>query len=111
MQATCVRCEQTFEAEPFRGYCDECLSAYQANREGVHARQRPAPGVIADGKFSDEKLCPVSLTHPVLGEQVCGICGSSDIEQGYGLGSGYGMGSYTFCQDCYAFLDFSEDNS
>lgn len=91
-----------------RGYCDECIELWQKQRDAIHKRQRPAPGVYADGKFAKGES-PQTLYDPVSGRNVCGMCGSDDIVQGYGLGSGHGMGAYTFCQECYAFLDFVED--
>jgi hypothetical protein len=103
----CVGCDAAFEAPTFRGYCPECIEGFEKQRENVHKRQRPAPGVIADGKFA--RGSPETVYSPVAGRQVCGLCGSAEIEPGYGLGSGYGMGVYTFCNECYAFLDFSED--
>jgi hypothetical protein len=71
----CVGCDAAFEAPTFRGYCPECIEGFEKQRENVHKRQRPAPGVIADGKFAR---------------------GSPETV-------------YTFCNECYAFLDFSED--
>lgn len=109
MNLTCERCDAAFEAAKFVGYCDECKAEFSKTRERVHARQRPAPGVIADGKFAEGDDGPRSVTDPVSQRQVCGLCGSADLEPGYGLGSGYGMGAYTFCENCHAFLDFCED--
>lgn len=40
---------------------------------------------------------------------VCGLCGSAEIEPGYGLAGGGGCGSYNFCRGCYRVLDKSED--
>ena len=108
MNLECIGCEETFEADTFRGYCPECLEGFAAQRRHIHERQRPAPNVIADGKFTKGDS-PKSCTDPVSGRQVCGLCGSDEIEPGYGLGSGHGMGSYTFCVGCNSFLDFVED--
>lgn len=109
MHLICQRCNSDFESATFLGYCQECREAFKRTREKVHASQRPAPGVIADGQFADPKESPRSVWNPVEEINVCGLCGSSELSPGYGLGSGYGMGSYTFCDDCCNFLDFSED--
>lgn len=108
MNLQCIRCNATFDADRYRGYCDDCIAHFQEVRKGVHRKQRPAPGVWADGKFTAEP-CPVSVFDPVSECNVCGLCGSDRIESGYGLGGGYGMGSYNFCFDCNNFLDFCED--
>lgn len=109
MQALlCRRCERSFDAATARGYCDECVSKFREERTAIHRRQRPAPGVFADGKFAPDWQCPQSFSDG--DRQVCGLCGSDELEQGYGLGSGYGMGSYTFCLGCNTFLDFHEDS-
>lgn len=110
MNLTCERCSSEFDADRFRGYCPGCVQLFSDEREAVHARQRPSPNVFADGKFTD-KACPQTVFDPVAEHQVCGLCGSEDIEHGYGIGSGYGCGVYMFCNDCNNFLDFSEDRS
>lgn len=109
MNLICIRCDAAFENSITRGYCDACLQHFADVRDGIHASQRPAPGVCADGKFADEKECPQSVFDPVSNKNVCGLCGSDEIEMGYGLGTGFGMGSYNFCHACNHFLDFSED--
>lgn len=106
MNLECDNCGQPFDTDRYRGYCDECVELWLKQRETIHKRQRPSPGVIADGKFANGS--PASFTDPISGRQVCGLCGG-DTDQGYGLGSGYGLGAYTFCVECYAFLDFVED--
>lgn len=40
----------------------------------------------------------------------CGLCGSIEIEPGYGLAGGGGVGAYNFCHGCNRVLDKSEDN-
>ena len=75
----CINCECDFDAERRRGYCDACLAALNDRREYIASCQRPAPGVFVDGKFVGK------------------------------LGTGYGCGVYLFCEECYAFMDFSED--
>lgn len=107
MNLTCIGCNKPFEVAAFRGYCDECIEAFNRKRDHIHASQHPAPNVFADGKFATES--PKTAVDPVTGQQVCGLCGSDEVSMGYGLGSGFGMGSYTFCENCYAFLDFCED--
>lgn len=109
MNMQCVRCETNFDDATFRGYCDGCKLHFTEVRQKVHARQRPQPGVCADGKFAEPKECPQSVLEPFTGRYVCGLCGSDELEPGYGIGGGYGMGSYNFCGGCNNFLDFSED--
>ena len=109
MQITCQRCDTAFEAPTFCGYCDGCKEHFANVRKKVHARQRPAPHVCADGKFAPEEDCPQSLLNPITNGLVCGLCGSNEISPGYGLGTGHGMGSYNFCEDCNSVLDFVED--
>jgi hypothetical protein len=108
MTLTCIGCEEEFEAAAFRGYCDECIAGFKTQREHVHQKQNPAPGVHACGKFTQGES-PKSVWDPTSERNVCGICGGEEIESGYGLGGGYGCGSYNFCHECYAVLDFSED--
>lgn len=110
-QMNCFRCEAEFSSFPPRGYCDECVKKFRDERNPIHRRQRPAPGVFADGKFAESFKCPQTISDETGDTCICrcGLCGSDDIESGYGLGSGYGMGSYNWCHGCNSFLDFSED--
>jgi hypothetical protein len=103
----CVKCADAFECPVFIGYCPDCIEHFANLRNRVHAAQNPRPGMCVDGKFVDEG--PATVLNPVTEETVCGLCGSDEIESGYGLGSGQGMGSYNFCGGCNSFLDFSED--
>lgn len=80
MGQACIRCGNIFRSHRFIGYCLKCQSAF---------------GHTVYDKSQNKN--------------VCGLCGSSEIESGYGIGSGYGMGSYNFCNECDTFLDFSED--
>lgn len=107
MNLKCIGCGADFESLIFVGYCAECKAKFAEKREHVHAKQRPAEGVFADGKFAEGS--PQTVFDPVAQKQVCGLCGSAEVESGYGLGSGFGIGVYMFCNDCFAFLDFVED--
>lgn len=109
MNLKCERCDKPFDNSTFRGYCDECIVFFRSVRDQVHAAQHPAPNILADGKFRPGKECPHSVYDPVAQANVCGLCGSAEIEAGYGLGTGYGMGSYNYCLGCDNFIDFSED--
>lgn len=51
----------------------------------------------------------VSVWHEEVNLNVCGLCGSSDLETGYGLAGGGGCGTYNFCHGCNRVLDKSED--
>lgn len=106
---TCERCTTEFVTETFRGYCSDCIGFFTTTREKVHRCQRPGPGIFADGQFADPNDVPRSVFNHDTNKETCGLCGGTDLEPGYGIGSGYGMGSYTFCEECGAFLNFSED--
>lgn len=105
----CERCEQPFEGAAFVGYCPECVAWFREGRKKAHAAANPAPGMHLSGKFQDVDRCPRTVENPVTEEQVCGLCGSDDLEPGYGFAGGFGLGVYTFCCGCNAVLDFSED--
>lgn len=105
----CQRCRRDFESERPLGYCAACVLAYREQKRRINRAQNPAPGLCLDGRFVEPRECPRSFDH--AGRQLCGLCGGDELEPGYGLGSGYGMGCYTFCCGCNTFLDFSEDES
>ncbi len=106
----CVRCNEVFADDRTRGYCDACVDAYRGRREQVDAKREPEPGVLVDGVFCKSLECPVTVyAEERDNEQVCGLCGSNEIDAGYGIGTGYGCGSYMYCHDCQSFLDFNED--
>lgn len=52
---------------------------------------------------------PVTVWSETLERNVCGLCGSADIEAGYGLAGGGGCGMYNFCNRCQRVLDKSPD--
>lgn len=109
MTCNCIRCGSEFDTPRVVGYCERCRTFFASSRDQIRKAQRPAPNVFADGAFRPAKECPHTVQDPTTDRPVCGLCGSDEIEQGYGIGGGYGMGSYNFCQECYAFLDFHED--
>lgn len=106
MELICIRCGKSFDASRVRGYCDDCVCYFGSVRDQVHKAENPQPGVHACGAFT--KIVPESVTDPVTQRQVCGLCGG-ETEYGYGFASGAGLGTYTFCVECYATMDFSED--
>lgn len=53
----------------------------------------------------------VSVYDPERNANVCGLCGSADLEAGYGLGGGGGIGAYNYCQSCERILDKRLDTS
>lgn len=93
----------------FAAIAISCIIKIGEQRKIVHAKQHPYSHVYADGKFADVAECPRTVQDPVSGQQVCGLCGSSELDQGYGLGTGYGIGVYQYCLECDHFLDFVED--
>lgn len=109
MNLECIKCAASFAAAEFVGYCPSCVEQFRAAREAIRRKQRPAPGVCADGQFDDPENGPRTVQDPVSAREVCGLCGSDELEPGYGLGSGYGIGVYTFCCGCNTFLNFSPD--
>lgn len=108
MQLTCVRCEDAFENEIFLGYCPECIEHFRTVSASVNRCQNPTPDMHLDGKFTDDPG-PQTVLDSFSGRAVCGLCGSDEVQSGYGLGSGRGIGSYSFCMNCNTFLDFCPD--
>lgn len=108
MILNCAKCETEFESSEYRGYCESCIAVFRGESKQVAKAQHPHPSIFLDGKFTDSE-CPQSFSHPIDGKTVCGLCGSDDIEPGYGLGSGRGIGGYNWCGGCNSFLDFVED--
>lgn len=106
----CEKCQASFDASEFRGYCDACVQLFRDQKKAISDRQNPMPNVCLDGKFIDQKECPKSFVNPLTEESNCGLCGSDELEPGYGLGAGYGIGVYNFCFGCNTFLDFVEDS-
>lgn len=63
------------------------------------------PSLLADGKFRDPADCLRTLDGGA-----CPRCHSAAaLYHSYGLGSGYGIGSYSHCGECEIFLDFVPD--
>ena len=108
MILSCYRCLKPFENAICLGYCPECLANFQEAKKRIRNTQQPGPGLFLDGKFCTEEP-PHTVTEPTSGKQVCGLCGSDQVNAGYGLGSGYGLGTYNFCEECNSFLDCVED--
>jgi hypothetical protein len=110
MSLTCLRCGNPppFPLVTFPGcYCVVCREFFdQVSREIVTA-QNPRRGIHADGKFAATEHCP--KTFDKGGVRACGLCGSVELDDGYGH-TGYGLGGYTFCCACHRFLDFAEDS-
>lgn len=107
----CINCGNEFVSDRVVGYCTRCLAEHDKMRAGVRRRQRPEPGLFIAGKFAESVHClqTIPVAEDGNGVNVCGRCGSDDLDQGYGLGSGYGIGTYIFCGECNEFLDFSPD--
>ena len=102
----CGRCDEK-EAEPGTLYCFECKESFRGERGAAQDRVNPMPGVHAVGKFNKGES-PKTFFNGVA--NVCGMCGSDEIEAGYGFAGGFGLGVYQCCMDCYAIMDFSEDS-
>ena len=110
MNLTCQRCQREFDHPIPRGYCTDCLAHFAGVRDVIDQHRNPMPGVHLDGKFAAVKECPQTMQCPVTDKEICGLCGSDELEPSYGVGSGYGVcGSYVFCCECNHFLNFIED--
>lgn len=72
-------------------------------------RKDAVPAIACGGGPIDEKA--VSVFDEDRQQNVCGLCGSSDLTAGYGLGGGGGIGGYNFCNGCQRILDKSEDRT
>jgi len=57
---------------------------------------------FTDGTFKEPKECPRSE------DGKCPPCGEN-LEQTYGIGSGYGFGAYSICPRCATIYDFLPD--
>ena len=108
MYLTCVRCESPFEHPTIRAYCDDCVAEWREQAWKTHKSQNPSPALHLTIKIAGQTL-PLSIEDPVSGKRVCGLCGSDQLDLGYGFAGGCGLGSYRFCMECEAFLDFHED--
>lgn len=107
----CEHYDGAFEGAAFVGYCPQCVAWFKEDRKIAHAAQNPMPGVHCDGKFVEEDRCPRTVNSSAATRgRVCGLCGSEDLEPGYGFAGGFGLGMYTFCCGCDTVLDFSEDS-
>lgn len=52
---------------------------------------------------------PVTVYDEARNANVCNLCGSADIQGGYGLAGGGGIGVYNYCNGCQRVLDKSFD--
>ena len=100
---SCERCHEK-EEHGLSIYCEECIDYFRGGREIAHERAYPAPGVHVTGKLNPRE-CPKSS----YSGECCGLCGFDELEPGYGFAGGYGLGSYNYCPECHAIMDFSED--
>ena len=98
----CEKCN-ILDAVPPALWCPGCIHEFREFRKSINRRQNPAPGMHCVGKFTTDES-------PQTVDGQCPLCGSYEIEAGYGLGSGYGCGVYNYCCGCDTFLDFSEDS-
>lgn len=108
----CERCKQPFEGDTFVGYCPGCVDFHRNAKRELAAIQNPRKGMHLDGEFikPDAEPGPKSVMDPVTRDMVCGLCGSKEIEPGFGLGTGYGMAVYNFCEGCNTFIDVQPCN-
>lgn len=111
---TCEKCKKDFEGDTFVGYCPTCVSAYRdlQNQIGRVKNIRLGDGrsIHLDGQFADPKECAKSVMNPITGTMVCGLCGSDELESGYGFAGGFGLGVYNYCGGCRSIIDFVEDS-
>jgi hypothetical protein len=109
MTLTCVRCQGEFEESTFRGYCPGCVEHFRGQADRSRRARHPVPGVHLNIRMLEAGDCPLAAVNPATGQSVCGLCGSDELEPGYGFAGGFGLGVYTCCSDCHAVLDFSPD--
>lgn len=76
--------------------CEEC------NGEGYYPECR-------NSQMPSHKS-PVTVYDEARNANVCNLCGSADIEMGYGMAGGGGPGVYNFCNGCQRVLDKSPDS-
>ena len=109
MEMNCQRCDDKFDSGTLLAYCDDCKAWFQEQQQIRKAAQNPQPGMHITGQFLKPDNCPATIHDDVRGGLVCGLCGSDEIDQGYGFAGGYGLGAYNYCCGCESVLDFSED--
>lgn len=104
LRLTCLRreCGKVFESERVLAYCPDCVVLYQSHQRAAELSAHIIPNTFIGVDPAPGRDMPVSIC-------VCGLCGSVDIEDHYGIRSGYGMGFYTLCHSCGAVLDFIDD--
>jgi len=75
--------------------CDEC------HGEGYYPECR-------NSQTASHKI-PSTVYDEDRNANVCNLCGSADVEAGYGMAGGGGPGMYNFCNGCQRVLDKSTD--
>lgn len=109
----CAKCGDDFEHPTTIGYCEACVEAYQEQRKKRREKQAAVTELLGAchvaGKWGDPKETPHSVFCDISQRNVCGLCGSDQLEPGYGFAGGFGLGSYNFCMECNEVQDFSED--
>lgn len=113
MILTCQKCDSEFENANVVGYCESCREDYARMRQERHDKQAVATEAIGAihiaGRWGDPKESPQSAFDEISQRQVCGMCGSDELECGYGFAGGFGLGSYMCCCECWTIQDFHED--
>lgn len=111
MELTCKRCHSTFDSGVTLAYCEECRRFFHEQQIMRINAQNPRPGLHITGKFLEPRQCPGTTWCDVSDSQICGLCGSDELDTGYGYAGGYGLGCYNYCMACNSVLDFCEDMS
>lgn len=77
------------------------------------AKRAPEEEVMINGcRFCHQRepdAEAVSVWNDELNRNVCGLCGSAELEPGYGLAGGGEIGAYNFCHGCQRVLDKTPD--
>lgn len=105
LRLKCARagaCSKWFESDRIVAYCPECVAYFRERQREAEASGTAIPNTILAVDALPHAEMPVSI-------EVCGLCGSSDVCDHYGIRAGFGMGYYTLCHDCGAVLDFMDD--
>lgn len=110
MNLTCQKdgCGKEFDVSTWRLYCPDCVQEFRDVKKHMSAVRNPT-GMHLNVQCAAGVISPKTGIEPITGHEVCGLCGSTEVESGYGFAGGYGLGVYTFCLGCNSFLNVVED--
>lgn len=108
---TCQKCKREFSPETLVGYCEPCRAFFLEIIGRIRTAVHSFPGALQEPIGYDPKDCPHTFTYKTgkRERELCGLCGSGSLENGYGLVPGYGCAGYTYCLNCLNFLNAEVD--